>query len=476
MKKIEIFFGSIKVPIDFLTTIIAVMAAYHLRILLAPFPTSVSAETIPSFIEQFYFAIKSGLLLITIFTLGNAYSLKKFKKNEQDFSGIILLWVVWIMAIITYYFTIRNFPYSRVTLIFSWFLTLFLLISSRFLLNRFSYYIKKNLGIGKTEIIFIGNNTITKELLDTFKKNPSYKIIGVIGIPNKNTNIIPLAKLSRLKYIISKKKVDEIIITKDLSEQKSEEILALCDLKHITYRFIPNFSDMRRSSLEIEEINGIPIISLKATPLDGWGKISKRLVDLIGAGFGLILLSPLLLITAIAIKIDSKGPILFTKLDDGSRVRRVGKQGKLFHFYKFRSMKPKTDSLRYTALSSQNIRSEGPLVKIKNDPRITRVGKFIRKSSIDELPQLWSVLMGEMSLVGPRAHLPEEVSKYEDRHKFVLTIKPGITGLPQVSGRSDLAFEDEIRLDKYYIENWSILLDIKIIFKTFAVILKPFKE
>jgi len=139
-------------------------------------------------------------------------------------------------------------------------------------------------------------------------------------------------------------------------------------------------------------------------------------------------------------------------------------------------MYPNTHNLRYTELAEKNIRNDGPLVKIKDDPRITKVGKFIRKTSIDELPNLWSVLIGDMSLVGPRPHLPEEVKKYEDKHKFVLTIKPGITGISQTSGRSDLPFEEEIRLDRYYIENWSILFDIKILIKTLIIIIKPFKE
>jgi exopolysaccharide biosynthesis polyprenyl glycosylphosphotransferase len=473
MKKIEIFLGSIKVPLDFVLTSIAIMAAYHLRLILAPFPTPILPETVPTFLEQLFFSFKAGALLITIFAIGKAYSLKKTK---GEMGKIFMLWLVWVMAIITYYFFIRNFPYSRLTIIFSWTITLFLILSSRILLKRFQSFLHKSLNIGKTRLLLIGNNKLTLELFETFKKNHSYKIIGVLGGKNKSSKLKIIGNLSQLKYIASKKKIDEIILTKELSKEKSEEILALCDLKHITYKFIPSLSDMRRASLEIEEINGIPIISIRATTLDGWGKIAKRTMDIIGALVGLILFFPIMLITAIAIKIESKGPILFTKLDNGNRVKRVGKHGKTFNFYKFRSMKDKTDSLRYTKLAEQNIRKEGPLVKIQNDPRITKVGRIIRKTSIDELPQLFSVLYGTMSLVGPRAHLPEEVSKYENRHKFVLTIKPGITGLPQVSGRSDLHFEEEIRLDKYYIENWSIFLDIKIILKTFAVVLKPFRE
>jgi exopolysaccharide biosynthesis polyprenyl glycosylphosphotransferase len=227
---------------------------------------------------------------------------------------------------------------------------------------------------------------------------------------------------------------------------------------------------VQRTNIEMNSISGIPLLSLKPTSLDGWGRVVKRIFDIFGAAIGLIILSPVFLITAIAIKLDSKGTIIFKYLDDGSRVKRVGEHGKLFNFYKFRSMHPNTHNLRYTELAKLNQREGTPMVKIKNDPRVTRVGKFIRNTSIDELPQLWNVLKGDISLVGPRPHLPEEVAKYDKHHKFVLSIKPGITGLAQISGRSDLDFEREIQLDTYYIENWSIWMDIKIILKTFAVV------
>jgi lipopolysaccharide/colanic/teichoic acid biosynthesis glycosyltransferase len=129
-------------------------------------------------------------------------------------------------------------------------------------------------------------------------------------------------------------------------------------------------------------------------------------------------------------------------------------------------MMPKVDSLRYTQLADKNIRNDGPMVKIKDDPRVTRVGKFIRRWSLDELSELFIVLKGDMSLVGPRPHLPEEVAKYEHHHKKVLTIKPGMTGMAQISGRSDLSFEEEVKLDTYYIENWSLLLDVAVLLRT----------
>jgi len=172
---------------------------------------------------------------------------------------------------------------------------------------------------------------------------------------------------------------------------------------------------------------------------------------------------PFFIIIAAVIKIDSKGPVFFKQ-------KRVAKRG-YFYLYKFRSMVDNAESLK-KKLMHKNERKEGILFKIKNDPRITKAGKILRKTRIDELPQFINVLKGEISLVGPRPHLPNEVKKYKRRHRIVLAIKPGVTGMAQVSGASDLSFEDEVRLDAYYIENWSLFLDFIIIIKTFMVVFK----
>lgn len=220
------------------------------------------------------------------------------------------------------------------------------------------------------------------------------------------------------------------------------------------------------------EISGVPIVEVKKTTLDGWGRIAKRIFDVVASLILIILVSPILLITAIAVKLDSRGPVLFSRLDDGGMLYRVGQGGRLFHYFKFRSMIDKHNYMRYTELADKNIRKDGPMVKIVEDPRVTRVGKFIRRFSIDELPELFLVFKGDMSLVGPRPHLPEEVAKYEHHHKKVLTIKPGITGMAQISGRSDLSFEEEVKLDTYYIENWTLLFDLAIILRTPLAVLR----
>jgi len=196
---------------------------------------------------------------------------------------------------------------------------------------------------------------------------------------------------------------------------------------------------------------------------------SKRIFDIIIGSLALLCSLPIWLLIAIAIKIDSSGPIFFGSYPDGTPVLRVGRGGQLFHFVKFRTMILNDHHSRYDMQSHR----AGPLVKITDDPRITRVGKFLRKVSLDELPNLIAVIRGDMSLVGPRPHLPEEVAKYSNAEKQVLRGTPGITGLPQVSGRSDLSFEKEVQLDLHYLKVQSLWLDIQILFRTIWVVLAP---
>lgn len=470
MKRFEIFFGIIKIPVDFVMTIMAFLAAYQLRLITEPIKgiaKPIDYSVLPTLNEYLIFSRNAGLVLLIIFTLGKMYSLKSTSKFSKETRKSLVLCGVWAMTIITYFFFTRTFPFSRLAMLYSWGLTLIFIIFGRALIRLVQRGCQK-IGMGQHRLIFIGNTNITKELNAILCADSSYKILGIVA---ENSAIKDLEK------IIRKHEIDEIIQTKsDSSDAQNESILEFCEFHHIDYRFVPDLIAVRLSNVETNTIGGIPIISIKQTPLDGWGKVTKRIVDIIGAILGLILLSPIMLLTAIAIKIDSRGPILFSKLEDGSPTKRVGQKGKLFKFYKFRSMYTNTHSLRYTELAKNNLRKDGPLMKIKNDPRITSVGRFIRRYSIDELPQLWNVLIGNMSLVGPRPHLPEEVAKYKNHHHFVLTIKPGLTGLPQISGRSDLSFEEEVKLDRFYIENWSIWKDVKIIFRTLGVILKGYQE
>jgi exopolysaccharide biosynthesis polyprenyl glycosylphosphotransferase len=234
-----------------------------------------------------------------------------------------------------------------------------------------------------------------------------------------------------------------------------------CEKNHIILKYSADI--LSNSNLEFSTLAGVPIAEIKKTKLDGWGKIFKRLSDILLSFILLIILIPIFLIIFFVIKIDSKGPIFYAS-------KRVGAKGEKIRIWKFRSMVIGAENMK-NKLLKENERTNGPLFKMENDPRVTKVGKFIRRLSIDELPQLWNVLKGNMSLVGPRPHEPNEVEKYKDYQFKLLNIKPGMTGMAQVSGRSDLNFEDEVRLDIFYIENWSPKLDLIILLKTPWVVL-----
>lgn len=477
MKRSEIFFGIIKIPSDFLMTILGFFVAYQLRLITEPIKgltKPIDYSVLPTINEYLNFSFQAALALIIIFALGKMYTLKTTSKFSDEVKKSILFWIIWAMAIITYFFFTRSFPFSRLAILYSWGLALVFIILGRSLIDIVQILSLKY-GIGKRKLAFIGNNNITITIEKFLKKNPSYKIMGIIGEENSKNQLRILGNLKDFQNILKNNHIDEIIQTTSTITE-TQEIIEFCQLNHINYRFIPDLLEMRRSNISTETLRGIPVITLKPTPLDGWGKIIKRIMDIFLSILGFIVLSPIFLASAIAIKLDSKGSIIFSKLEDGSPAKRVGQFGKKFTFYKFRSMQADSHSLRYKDLAKQNTRNDGPLVKIKDDPRITKVGKFLRKYDIDELPQLWNVLKGDMSLVGPRPHLPEEVANYQKHHRFVLTIKSGLTGLAQISGRSDLDFEQEVKLDRYYIENWSIFLDLKIIFKTIFIVLRGHQE
>jgi exopolysaccharide biosynthesis polyprenyl glycosylphosphotransferase len=214
---------------------------------------------------------------------------------------------------------------------------------------------------------------------------------------------------------------------------------------------------MTISRMHVEDIAGIPMIGVKEVSISGLNQIVKRSIDLVFSALVLILTAPLMGLIALMIKLESPGPVLF-------RQERVGRNSRRFTVYKFRSM---IEGAEYQQEALQEFNeAEGPLFKIKRDPRMTRVGRFLRKLSLDELPQFYNVLSGEMSLIGPRPPLPAEVKQYQEWHKRRLEVMPGITGLSQISGRSTLTFDETALLDIYYVENWSLGLDTKTLLQT----------
>jgi exopolysaccharide biosynthesis polyprenyl glycosylphosphotransferase len=476
VKRSEIFFNALKLPSDFLASFFAFALAKLIRLhptFLANFQTP--ADSNLNFEGFLNFTIIASLGLVLIFAWNGLYRMKS-KSLGSDFRKIFFLVFAWLLLLTAYFFFRREFFFSRLALAYVGVLTILFTFVGRVLI-RFFQRIFWNAGIGITRVLVIGTNPNSLLLGNFLHHNPRYRFVGFLEV-GKLPHEFPKAPIGELKdfeEIVKRRKVDEIILaSRKLASTQMRELLAFARVEHIEFRFIPDLLEVSGRNVEIETLRGIPLISLKPTPLQGWGRVWKRIFDLVVGFLVLVITLPFWVIIAIAIKLDSRGKAFFARKDDGEKVLRVGKHEKLFWFVKFRSMREKSDSLRYSKeLQHRNTRKDSPLVKIENDPRITKFGKFLRRYSIDELPQLLNVLWGNMSLVGPRPHLPEEVERYKPHHKRVLEIKPGITGLAQISGRSDLDFEEEVNLDTWYIENWSIWLDLKVLVKTVGVVLFP---
>jgi exopolysaccharide biosynthesis polyprenyl glycosylphosphotransferase len=282
-------------------------------------------------------------------------------------------------------------------------------------------------------------------------------------IGRKFHGIPVLSQISKVKEIIKSQHIEEMVFaTTHLPYQTILDIITECEVLKVSFKIVPGILEIIASRVNIEEVGGIPLISVSEIGLKGFAAALKRSVDLTASSALLIVLSPLFLLFSMLIRLDSKGPIFFSQ-------ERVGKEGKVFRMHKFRSMVEGAEEL--IPQLEKFSETEGHIFKIKEDPRMTRMGRWMRRLSVDEWPQLVNVLVGEMSLVGPRPPLPREVAKYSPWHRKRLRVAPGITGLWQVSGRSLLPFEDMVRLDIYYIENWSLWLDIKILFRTIPVVL-----
>lgn len=323
-------------------------------------------------------------------------------------------------------------------------------------------------GILSRTAIIIGAGKVGKSLIEELQKHKwlGYTVVGYVDdeVDDIIADTTYLGKTEDLQNIYKLHTLaDEIIITIPSERELVQKIISDFRKSPVEIKIIPDMFNLVLGTVQVGNINSLPTVSLVRTPMRGTGFLLKRAFDYLLTLIALIISLPIMLITSICIKFESKGPVFYKQ-------SRIGKNGKPFNMYKFRSMVQDADQL-LNKLASQN-QVDGIAFKMKDDPRITRTGRFIRKYSIDELPQLFNVLKGNMSLIGPRPPLEIEVAHYSDWEWRRLEVLPGITGLWQVSGRSDLSFQQWVNLDVYYIENWSIALDLKILLKTIPVVLK----
>jgi exopolysaccharide biosynthesis polyprenyl glycosylphosphotransferase len=409
------------------------------------------------------------LLLMLVYRQAGFYRIRRQISWFDEFYAIVNSTATGTIITIVLIFLYRPAFYSRVIFIYAAILSIILLGLSRLLIVRMVRQMRRR-GIGTRRVVIVGAGEVGRAVMRTVVANPEagFEIMGFFDDhPAKGETDIGRFKAfgttKNLAAVLQEERIDEVIITLPWQyHRKIMQIVAHCERTETRARIVPDLFQITLNRMEIEEVAGVPMIGIKEVGIGGLNQFIKRTVDVAVAGVILLLSLPLLALLALMIKLDSPGPILFPQ-------ERVGKNGRRFTIFKFRSMVEDAEAQK-AALAELN-EAEGPLFKIKDDPRRTRLGKWLRKLSLDELPQLYNVLRGDMSLVGPRPPIPTEVAQYKEWHKRRLEVSPGLTGLGQISGRSSLTFDEVALLDIYYIENWSLGLDAKILLQTVPKVL-----
>ncbi|TSC93418.1 MAG: exopolysaccharide biosynthesis polyprenyl glycosylphosphotransferase [Candidatus Berkelbacteria bacterium Licking1014_7] len=444
MKRSKIIFSAVKVPLDYIFVSAAFLLAYFIR-------TYFEYDYVWGFNEYLRFTLGIAFLWVIIFVFLKLYIPQEKGRGFEELSRVVIGSFASTLLAISYIFLSRTDFFSRLVIFYALGFSILFVSIYRVILNFLQHYLYK-FDVGIIRVAIIGNHGLAKTVINSLKNDKSwgYKIVKILdhNIFTKNLSVLGEG-------------IDEVIVADTLaSEKQISNLLEYCQEKGIGFKVIPNLFKVQSSKIDLTLLAGIPIIEYQRTPLFGWGAIYKRIFDIVAGLILILILSPVFIFCALGIKISSpNGPIFF-------RQKRVG-LGEEFWFLKFRTMVPDAHKLH-----TEYIKKYGNMFKLKDDPRVFGFGKFLRKYSLDELPQFFNVLRGEMSLIGPRPPMSEEVKHYSAWHKRRLGIKPGITGLWQVSGRSDLDFDEWVRLDVYYIENWSLWLDLIILIKTIGVVLK----
>ena len=412
------------------------------------------------YFSALYFIVPGYLVLYYTFRL---YTPKRVQRAEDDILNIFRANVVGITLILAVLFLanslveyMRDFSRSMLAL-FAVLNTVFTILM-RTLLRRVLHFFRKR-GYNLRYILLVGYSRAAEAYIDRIVANPQwgYVVRGILddtvprGAVYKGVKV--LGAIDNLFYILPENKLDEIAVSLSLSDySRLEEIVSLCEKSGVHTTFIPDYNSLVSGKPYTEDLGGLPIINIRYVPLTNTvNAVAKRAVDIVGSLAGLILTSPLLLVVAVLVKATSKGPVIFAQ-------ERVGRHNKVFRMYKFRTMRQQEGTEEQKGWTT------------KDDPRVTRVGRVLRRTSIDELPQLFNILIGNMSLVGPRPERPQFVEKFREeipRYMIKHQVRPGLTGWAQINGyRGDTSIRKRIEYDIFYIENWSMGFDIKILFLT----------
>ncbi len=468
---------------DVMLLVIASLAAYWLRFELelgGSTGTAASNLTLPAF--GLYYLLTYVATTILWFQTRGLYALPRgasWLAHMRVISGAALTSMS-LLVLGTLLFS-ATLP-SRLLLLFLWLCTIAIFAIERFLYRELRVKIWQR-GINIRRVLVVGAGMAGQRIMKDIVERTSlgYELIGYVAdsdhehgtfnwkVPINSRLGGRLRRLGDLKDaqgIICRREwpLHEVVVA--LPATHHAQILSIVDSCRecgIEFRLVPDLFEMRFNEVRIDALNGVPLIGVKDVALRGFNLLVKRLLDLALAVGMLAIVAVPMLIIAIVVRISSPGPILF-------RQQRVGKGGRIFTCYKFRSMYQDAEK-RLEELRHLN-EADGPIFKMKDDPRITPVGKALRRTSLDELPQIFNILKGEMSWVGPRPPMPAEVARYDEWHRKRLDVTPGLTGLWQVSGRSNLSFDEMVKLDLYYAESWSLSLDLTVILRTLPVLMK----
>lgn len=463
----SLIYGLLLITGDFLALIAAFAAAYVLRF---RFLEDGKIATVDG--TNFLYAIISILpvwLLIHAFI--GLYRQDVYEKRFIELGRLLVGAFIGTLTIIGYDFLVdgKLLP-GRLVPLYAFGLGYLFLVIFR-TLARATRHTLYRYGSGVSNVLIVGDTKVSEEIAwniaDT--RNTGLRVVGIVG--KQSSHYRAFQNFESAIIGLEHEQIHGIIQTELYSSQtKNNEILRYAQTNHISYRFVPGNSDLFVGNIAVELFAGLPVIAVHQTALIGWGRVLKRLFDLFVTCIGMVVALPIMAVIALAILIiDPKGGILLKQA-------RLTRFNRVFTVYKFRTFKQKYNGM--TPEEAFTLMGKPELIKpyrdngdfMLNDPRISAMGKFIRASSLDELPQLFNVLKGDISLVGPRALIPQELNSYEKKHA-ILSVKSGLTGLAQISGRRDISFEERRKLDVYYVQNWSFWFDISILFRTVRAVL-----
>lgn len=451
------YFNRLHLLVDAVVVAISYLFAWYLKFctILADTEPGAGALDMGTYFGFLYFLVPEYIILYYFFHL---YAPKRATRRKYEISGILKANTVGIVIFIVFLYIIKQPDFSRTMMGAFYVINIAFTTICRTAIRNILLYFRKK-GYNLKYILLVGYSRAAEEYITRINANPQwgYVVRGILDdrIPSgtlyKGVKVV--GRIENIKYILPENKLDEIAITLALKDYDHlEAIVDLCEKSGVHTKFIPDYNSLVPSHPYTEDLMGLPVINIRYVPLTNtlnW--ISKRAVDILGAAAGIIISSPIMLLAALAVRLTSRGPVIFKQ-------ERVGLHNKTFKMYKFRTMemqKPSTEQKAWT---------------VKDDPRVTKIGKLLRRTSLDELPQLFNILIGEMSLVGPRPERPQFVEQFKEeipRYMIKHQVRPGLTGWAQINGyRGDTSIRKRIEYDLFYIENWTMSMDFKIMFLT----------